>query len=112
MINPVQHLMGRPNDGEVLIDVSNNDFHTETFIDKPYAKAYYKKLNEEYHKGLISKDTFVMSYDQYIAQLSSGTVLGMFDQTWDFGDATRALLDASMYKNTYPGAIFPDDRKG
>ena len=49
MINPVQHLMGRPNDGEVLVDVSNTDFHTETFIDKPYAKAYYQKLNEEFH---------------------------------------------------------------
>ncbi len=101
LINPVQHLMGRPNDGEVLIDVSNSDFHTETFIDKPYAKAYYQKLNEEFHKGLISKDTFVMNYDQYIAQLSSGTVLGMFDQTWDFGNATAALKDASMDKNTY-----------
>ena len=101
LINPVQHLMGRPNDGEVLIDVSTNDFHTETFIDKEYAKAYYKKLNEEFHKGLISRDTFVMNYDQYIAQLSSGTVLGMFDQTWDFGNATAALKDAGMYENTY-----------
>ena len=101
LINPVQHLMGRPNDGEVLIDVSTDDFHTETFIDKPYAKPYYKKLNEEFHKGLISKDTFVMNYDQYIAQLSSGTVLGMFDQTWDFGNATAALKDAKMDKNTY-----------
>ena len=101
LINPVQHLMGRPNDGEVLVDVSTNDFHTETFIDKPYAKPYYKKLNEEFHKGLISKDTFVMNYDQYIAALSSGTVLGMFDQTWDFNDATYALQTADMYKNTY-----------
>ena len=101
LINPVQHLMGRPNDGEVLIDVSNNDFHTETFIDKPYAKAYYKKLNEEFHKGLINKDTFVMNYDQYIAAISSGTILGMFDQAWDFGSATSALIDAKMYENTY-----------
>ena len=101
LINPVQHLMGRPNDGEVLVDVSTDDFHTETFIDKPYAKPYYKKLNDEFHKGLISKDTFVMNYDQYIAALSSGTVLGMFDQTWDFNNATFALQDARMYKNTY-----------
>ena len=101
LINPVQHLMGRPNDGEVIVDVNSDDFYTETFIDKPYAKPYYKKLNEEFHKGLISKDTFVMNYDQYIAALSSGTVLGMFDQTWDFNTATFALQDAGMYKNTY-----------
>ncbi len=100
LINPVQHLMGRPNDGEVLVDI-NNDYHTETFINQPYAKRYYQKLNEEFHKGLISQDTFPMTYDQYIAQLSSGIVLGMFDQTWDFGNATTALQDAGMYENTY-----------
>ena len=111
LINPVQHLMGRPNDGEVLIDVSNEEFHTETFIDKPYAKAYYKKLNEEFQKGLIEQDTFTDSYDAYIAKLSSGRVLGMFDQAWDFGTASAALSDAKMYKNTYValGLIYDED---
>ncbi len=101
MINPVQHLMGRPNDGEVVIDVNDPGFHTETFIDKPYSKPYYKKLNEEYHKGIISADTFTQKYEQYIADLATGTVLGMFDQTWDFGDATNSLIDSKMYENTY-----------
>ncbi len=101
MINPVQHLMGRPNDGEVLVDVNDPDYHTETFIDKPYAKPYYKKLNEEYHKGIISPDTFTMKYEQYLADLATGTVLGMFDQTWDFGDATNSLMDSKMYENTF-----------
>ena len=100
LINPVQHLMGRPNDGEVLID-PDAYFHTETFIDKPYAKAYYKKLNEAYHAGLIDRSTFTMSYDQYIAAISNGTVLGMFDQAWDFGTASSALVDAKMYDRTY-----------
>ncbi len=112
LINPVQHLMGRPNDGEVYVcvteqnyAVTGNDpsvqFKTETFIDKPYAKAYYKKLNEEFKKGLIDQSTFTDSYDAYIAKISSGIVLGMFDQTWDFGTATQALTDAKMYENTY-----------
>ena len=101
LINPVQHLMGRPNDGEVIINVNSGNWETETFIDKDYAKDYYAKLNEVYKKGLINPDTFVMTYDQYIAKLSAGTVLGMFDQTWDFGTATQALETAGMYKNTY-----------
>jgi len=111
----VQHLMGRPNDGEVLIDVNDPGYHTETFIDKPYAKAYYKKLNEEYHKGLISADTFTMKYEQYIADLANGTVLGMFDQTWDFGDATNSLTDAKKYANTFlalPLLYDADDLEG
>lgn len=101
LINPVQHLMGRPNDGEVIVNVNSGNWETETFINQDYAKGYYKKLNEMYNKGLINKDTFVMNYDQYIAKLSSGTVLAMFDQTWDFGTATQALETAKMYKNTY-----------
>ena len=103
LINPVQHLMGRPNDGEVLIDVSTPEYKTVTFINQPYAKPYYAKLNEEFNKGIIKADTFVMNYDQYLAQLSSGIVLGMFDQGWDFGTADQALKDAGMYENTYLG---------
>ena len=111
LINPVQHLMGRPNDGEVLVDVTKEDYPTETFINQPYAKPYYKKLNEEFKKGIISPDTFVMSYDQYIAQLSTGTVLGMFDQTWDFGDATNTLKTDKKYENTYValGLVYDED---
>ena len=104
LINPVQHLMGRPNDGEVLVDPKGPDYHTETFIDKPYAKAYYKKLNEEFNKGLIERDTFTDGYEaNYIPKVSSGIVLGMFDQAWDFGDATRALNEAKAYNKTYVG---------
>ena len=112
LINPVQHLMGRPNDGEVYVCVTDqnyavtgNDpsvqFKTETFIDKPYAKAYYKKLNEEFKKGLIDQSTFTDSYDAYIAKLSAGTVLGMFDQTWDFQSGSDALVTAGKFENTY-----------
>ncbi|QUC66863.1 hypothetical protein [Aristaeella hokkaidonensis] len=104
LINPVQHLMGRPNDGEVVVDINDPDLHTETFIDKPYAKIYYKKLNEEFNKGLIERDTFTDGYEaNYIPKLSSGIVLGMFDQGWDFDTPTAALQDAGMYKNTYVG---------
>ena len=101
LINPVQHLIGRPNDGEVVVDVNDPGYHTETFIDKPYAKPYYQKLNAAFRKGLISRDTFAMNYDQYIAALSNGTVLGMFDQGWDFDTATNSLNDQKKYENTY-----------
>ena len=104
LINPVQHLMGQPNEGEVFINRTadeNGNYEVDVFMTQDYAKPYYKKLNEMFNKGLINADTFVMNYDQYIAKLSSGTVLGMFDQTWDFGTATAALETAQMYKNTF-----------
>ncbi len=102
LFNPVQHLMGRPNDGDVIVDI-NDGYKTSAYVVQPYAKAYYKKLNEMFHKGLISQDTFVMNYDQYIAKVSSGTVVGMFDQAWDFQNATDALNTAKMYDSTYQG---------
>ena len=101
LINPVQHLMGRPNDGEVLVNVNDPEFATWTFVDKDYAKPYYKKLCEEYHKGMISPDTFVMNYEQYINELANGHVLGMFDQAWDFGTATASLQNEERYAETF-----------
>ena len=102
LFNPVQHLMGRPNDGDVIVDIDNN-YKTEAYGIQPYAKHYYKKLNEMFHKGLISQDTFVMNYDQYLAKISSGTVVGMFDQYWDFQNANDALRAAEMFDSTYQG---------
>ena len=101
LINPVQHLMGRPNDGEVIVDVADPEFATWTFVDKDYAIPYYKKLNEEFHKGLISPDTFVMNYEQYTNELANGHILGMFDQAWDFDNATASLRNEKRYAETF-----------
>ncbi len=113
LFNPVQHLMGRPNDGDVIVDIDNN-YKTEAYVIQDYAKPYYKKLNELFHKGLISQDTFVMNYDQYIAKISSGTVVGMFDQAWDFQTATDALRAAEMFDSTYQGLpiVYSEEQAG
>lgn len=111
LIYPVQFLMGRPNDGELLIDPNTEEFHTETYINKPYAKAYYQRLNDEYTKGLINRSTFTMSYSTYIDEITSGCVLGLFDQGWDFRSAAMTLADAEMYDRTYValGLIYDED---
>lgn len=101
LFNPVQHLMGRPNDGDVIVDINDPGYKVDAYVIQDYAKPYYKKLNDLFRKGLINPDTFTMNTDQYKAKLSSGLVLGMFDQTWDFADATLALETAQMWENTY-----------
>jgi len=100
--NPVQHLMGHPNDGGVFVHWDDN-YRVDVFHNKPYAKAYYQKLNEVFQQGLIDQDTFVQNFDQYIAKLSSGRVLGMFDQYWNFQNATDALIAAGKHEDTYIG---------
>ena len=101
LVNPVQHLMGQPNDGEVIVNTTTSEYKTETFIDKPYAKAYYAKLNEAWNKGLINKNTFGMTYDEYIETLVSGNVVGMFDQRWDFTVAEDELINQERYGDSY-----------
>ena len=80
--NAGQFLDGYPNDGSVIVDVDNMkivDYNTtET------TKKYFKKLNEEYQKGMIDPEFATQIYDEYISKLSTGRVLGMCDQWWDF----------------------------
>lgn len=97
--NPAQHLMGAGNDGDVYVDPAT--FKASLYQISDAAKNYYKKLNEEYHKGIIEAETFTENYDQYLARLSTGAVLGMFDQAWNFGKAEDALKTAGKFNRTY-----------
>ena len=90
--NAPQFLDGYPNDGSVIVDPE-----TQKIIDyntTPTAVKYFKKLNEEYKKGIVDPESFTQTYDEYIAKISSGRVLGMIDQWWDFAytgyDAIKA----------------------
>ncbi len=80
--NAPQFLDGYPNDGSCIVDPE-----TLTVIDyntTPTAKRYFQKLNEEFQKGIVDPESFTQTYDEYIAKLSTGRVLGMVDQWWDF----------------------------
>lgn len=96
--NPPEHLSGHPNDGGVVVD----DNLAKVFADSDYAKAYYQKLNEEMQKGIMDPEFFSLTYDQYIAKLSSGAVLGMFDQHWNYGgNAELNLKNANKDDKTW-----------
>ncbi len=80
--NAGQFLAGHPNDGSVLVDKATltiGDYNTSEDT-----KKYLRKLNEEYNKGFVDPESFTQTYDEYIAKLSTGRVLGMVDQWWDF----------------------------
>lgn len=80
--NAPQFLDGYPNDGCCIVDPESHkvtDYNTTAT-----AKSYFRKLNEEYQKGIIDPESFTETYDEYISKLSTGAVLGMVDQWWDF----------------------------
>jgi putative aldouronate transport system substrate-binding protein len=97
--NPAQHLVGCPNDGDVVVD--KETYVADLYQNKDYAKTYYKKLNEMYHKGIISAETFTQNYDQYLAKISQGRVVAMFDQYWNFESAEKVLTQEEKYNRTY-----------
>ncbi|MBN2619236.1 MAG: hypothetical protein JXR64_13070 [Spirochaetales bacterium] len=89
--NAPQFLDGYPNDGAAMVNpvtLEVMDYNTT-----PTAVKYFNKLNEEYKKGIVDPESFTQSYDEYIAKVSTGRVLGMIDQWWDFaytaGDAIK-----------------------
>ena len=80
--NAGQFLGGYPNDGSVI--VNKETMTIEDYNTSEDTIAYFKKLNEEYKKGIVDPESFTQIYDEYIAKLSTGAVLGMVDQWWDF----------------------------
>lgn len=100
LYNQPAFLDGHPNDGAVEVD-ENNKAHV--FYASDSAKRYFKKLNEEYNKGVIDKEFATLNNDNYTSKISSGTVLGLADQQWDFGDGINALKSQKLFWQTYVG---------
>jgi putative aldouronate transport system substrate-binding protein len=97
--NPPYFLMGYPNNGACIVDPE-----TETAIDYntlPEAKTYYQRMNKAFNEGLVHPETYTMSYDQYIALLSTGRVCGTLDQLWNFNTANDALVTQGLVGKTY-----------
>lgn len=97
--NPPQFLAGYPNDGKAIVNPET--LEAKVYDTIPEAKIYFKKLNEMYNKGVIDPETFTMNYDQYLAKISSGRVLGMVDQYWQFLDAENSLRSQGLDDRTY-----------
>ena len=93
--NPPQFLDGYPNDGCCIVDpitMEAKDYNTTAT-----AKKWFKKLNEEYQKGIVDPNCFVMTKEQYYDTLAQGNVLGMVDQRWDFAGVVAGLPAECTY---------------
>jgi len=85
--NPPMFLDGYPNDGCCIVNVDDPaNPKVEDYNTTDTAKRYFKKLNEEWNKGMINKDFATQNHDDYITMLTSGRVLGLCDQYWNFGN--------------------------
>lgn len=99
LLNPAQNLLGDGNDGSMFVDWQT--YESSFYQDTDTAYNFYKKLNEEYRKGVISAETLTQSYDQYISKLTTGAVLGFYDQNWNFSSAVDLLKADGKDNRTY-----------
>ncbi|MCL2079336.1 MAG: extracellular solute-binding protein [Oscillospiraceae bacterium] len=84
------------------------DVHARWTSDFQY--KWWKKLNEEFHKGTFSQETFTLSESDYVAQIANGVVLGVCDQQWVFEEGENTLIGDQRYNRTYlPVGIVYDD---
>jgi len=93
--NPPMFLDGHPNDGCCFVDPDTLEAKDYNLL--PTAKKWFEKLNEEYHKGIIDPECFVMENADYYTKLESGRVLGMVDQHWNFGSSENKLPAECTY---------------
>jgi putative aldouronate transport system substrate-binding protein len=98
MWNPPQFLAGYPNDGNGIVDPVSHEY--KVFFGLDISKRWFKKLNALNAQGYIDKSAFVDNYDQYMAKLSSGRVLGISDQYWQFLNSEAPLIAAGQYNRT------------
>lgn len=90
--NPAFYATGASDDGEFYI---NPETHEATMhYRRPEEKEYFRWLNHMNAEGLLDPESFVQKYDQYLAKISSGRVLGLIDTDWEVADAQRALREA------------------
>ncbi|MCD9023724.1 ABC transporter substrate-binding protein [Cohnella silvisoli] len=101
LTNPAPNLAGLPNEGEVFVDMQSH--HAAVTGDKDFMKRWIQKLNEANSQGLLDKESLVAKYDQYIAKLSTGRVLGFFDYGWQIIPAQQNLLQAGDDDRRYMG---------
>ncbi|MFA9458459.1 ABC transporter substrate-binding protein [Halalkalibacter sp. AB-rgal2] len=107
--NVPNHLAGFPNDGGVWVDMDTHE--AEIYADKEETRRYLEKLNEINAKGLFDREAFVANYDEYLAKISSGRLLGFFDYGWQANVAMNVHRQDGDHYKEYMGLpiVFDED---
>ncbi|MDR2576119.1 MAG: hypothetical protein LBC52_06715 [Treponema sp.] len=99
MINPPFFLAGFPNDGNGTIDPVTHEY--KVFLYHDISKRWFKMFNKMNSLGMVDRSCFIENYDQYLAKIASGRVLGFHDQAWHIKQAEDSLTTQGMVNRTY-----------
>lgn len=93
VFNAPSVLSGNPNDGVMTVEWVDGKWHVRPFWEEEEAYRTYELYNKMYLEGLYDEEAFVMDFDQYLARLTTGSILAFYDQSWSFSDVQTQLLE-------------------
>lgn len=88
-------LAGYPNDGPSCID--QETLEAKVIMTQDFNIPFLKFVNELWNMGIADKEMFMQTNDQYLAKISSGRVVGVYDQRGMFIDGINALEKQELY---------------
>ena len=89
---------GAPDNGQWLVD---DDFNAVYKFRSDKEREYFRWMNRMYNEGVLDPEFATQTHEDYIAKISSGRVLALFDTDWDFEDAERVLKADGKLGKTY-----------
>lgn len=93
---PLRLLGSHTGDSLLLVDEKTGVVKGNSVL-IPYARDYYRILNQLWNEGLLDKEMFSQNYDQYLAKISSGRVIGFHDDRWQIQQAIDSLEKQKLY---------------
>lgn len=106
--NPAGYIAeGAPDNGQWLVDGQYNATYKFT---SGKVREYFKWLNKMYNRGLLDPEFATQTHDDYIAKISSGRVLSLFDTNWDYNEAEQILKSDGKLEKTYCGLPLTMDK--
>lgn len=91
---------GAPDNGQWLID---EDYNATYKFASEKVREYFQWLNRMYNEGILDPEFATQTHDDYIAKISSGRVLALFDTIWDYQDGEKILKQDGKLEQTYCG---------
>lgn len=101
--NPAMMATGKPDDGDWFVDPSTGK--TILALRTADEKEYFRWLNHMNAIGLLDKESFVQKYDQFLAKIATGRVLGLCDAGWEYQSALGDFAKNNMEDRGY--LMFP-----
>jgi ABC-type glycerol-3-phosphate transport system substrate-binding protein len=87
-------LSGYPNDGVTQVD--QETLEAKIVMMQESTKSFLAFANDMWNTGYMDPETFMQKDDQFLAKISSGRVVGVYDQRWAIQEGLYALEAAGL----------------